>query len=94
MARTTNMKPGRALQRAPRPVLARRGPAIWERIVRYLHEVRAELARVDWPSRKELIGSTLIVLVVLIALALYLGAWDYLFTVGVRELLDPSQRLK
>jgi len=48
MARTTNMKPGRALQRAPRPVLARRGPAIWERIVRYLREVRAELARVDW----------------------------------------------
>ena len=87
MARTTNMKAGRALQRAPRPVLVRRGPAIWERIVRYLHEVRAELARVDWPSRKELTGSTLIVLVVLMALALYLGAWDYLFTVSVKRWL-------
>ncbi len=87
MARTTNMKPGRALQRVARPAAARRGPAIWERIVRYLHDVRAELARVDWPSRKELTGSTLIVLVVLIALALYLGAWDYLFTVSVKRWL-------
>ena len=68
-------------------MLARRGPAIWERIVRYLREVRAELARVDWPSRRELTGSTLIVLVVLIALALYLGAWDYLFTVSVKRWL-------
>ncbi len=41
----------------------------------------------DWPSRKELTGSTLIVLVVLLALALYLGAWDWLFTVTVKSWL-------
>ena len=87
MARTTDAKAGRLVQRVARPAAARRGRAIWERIVRYLHDVRAELARVDWPSRKELTGSTLIVLVVLIALALYLGAWDYLFTVSVKRWL-------
>jgi preprotein translocase subunit SecE len=64
-----------------------RAPAVWERIVRYLREVRTELSRVDWPSRKELTGSSLIVVVVLIVLALYLGALDWAFTLTVRRWL-------
>ncbi len=88
MARTTDAKAGRMLQRVARPAApARHGPAIGERIGRYLRDVSAELRRVDWPSRKELTGSTLIVLVVLLALALYLGAWDWLFTVTVKSWL-------
>jgi len=42
--------------------------------------VWAELKRVDWPSRPELIASTIVVVAVLLAMALYLGAWDALFT--------------
>ncbi|HEY6102818.1 MAG TPA: preprotein translocase subunit SecE [bacterium] len=64
----------------PRAVPARQGPAVIERIRRYLREVRAELARVDWPSRQELIAMTVVVIVVLLAMALYLGAWDLLFS--------------
>ncbi len=86
MARTTDLKAGRPLPRISRPAPARIGAALRERVTRYLREVWAELRRVDWPSRRELIGSTLIVLVVLAALALYLGLWDYLFTVAVRRL--------
>ena len=81
MARLTeanvNQQPART---APRPVGERRFPAIWDRVVRYLREVWAELKRVDWPSRPELIASTIVVVSVLLAMALYLGAWDALFT--------------
>ena len=87
MARTTEAKPGRIVQRAARPLALRQGPAFVQRIVRYLREVRTEMTRVDWPSRKELIGSTLVVVVVLVALSLYLGAWDYLFTFTIRRWL-------
>ncbi len=87
MARISEAKTGRLPQRAVRQAAARRGPVVVERAVRYLREVWAELRRVDWPSRKELTGSTLVVLVVLLALALYLGAWDYLFTVSVKRWL-------
>lgn len=65
---------------ALRPVREPRGPGIRERVVRYAQEVYAELKRVDWPSRPELIASTIVVVVVLLAMALYLGAWDALFT--------------
>ena len=42
--------------------------------------MRAELARVDWPSRQEVIAMTIVVVVVLLAMALYLGGWDLLFS--------------
>jgi len=87
MARTTDAKAGRLVQRPARPAPTRSGLAIFDPITRYIHDVRAELARVDWPSRKELTSSTLIVLVVLAVLSVYLGAWDYLFTVSVRRWL-------
>ncbi len=81
MARLTeanvNRQPARAL---PRAIREPKGPGVWERAVRYLREVWAELKRVDWPSRPELIASTIVVVAVLLAMALYLGAWDALFT--------------
>jgi len=47
---------------------------------RYVREVWAELKRVDWPSRSELVASTIVVVAILALLAAYLGAWDAVFT--------------
>ena len=81
MARLTeenvNQQPTRV---APRPVVGQRGPAIWDRLVRYTREVWAEMKRVDWPSRPELVASTIVVVAVLAVLSAYLGAWDAFFT--------------
>ncbi|MGH2349359.1 MAG: preprotein translocase subunit SecE [bacterium] len=57
----------------------RNGPPIQERVTRYLRDVRGELTRVEWPSRAELIAMTVVVIIVLLAMALYLGAWDAVF---------------
>lgn len=61
-------------------VALRNGPPIQERAGRYFREVRGELTRVEWPSRAELIAMTIVVIIVLLAMALYLGAWDAVFT--------------
>jgi len=81
MARVTNLirKSEKVARPAARPAV-RRGPSVRERATRYLREVRAELNRVTWPSRQELIASTVVVLVVVGVLSAYLGAWDALFT--------------
>lgn len=81
MARITDVKMDRQVARpvGKTAAIARRGPAIWERVVRYLREVRAELTKVDWPSRTELVAATIVVVAVLLIMALYLGAWDTLF---------------
>ena len=47
-------------------------------IFQFLGEVKTELAKVVWPTRKQTIQYTLTVIVFSIVIALILGAFDYL----------------
>ena len=50
----------------------------------FLREVVSELKRVTWPSRRQTISSTGVVLVLVILVAAYLGLVDYLLSGFVR----------
>ena len=76
MARLTDVKADRPVARS---IPARQGPSLVERVTRYFREVLVELRKVDWPSRQELTAMTIVVIVVLMAMAIYLGLWDLLF---------------
>lgn len=97
MARTTDVKVkdvkavSRTATRPARGAAApRRLPAFLERWIAYLREVWVELNRVAWPTRREMVSSTVVVLVVLVVLAIYLGIFDYIFTALVRQWLLPN----
>lgn len=45
----------------------------------YLQETRAELAHVSWPTKKQSIAYTVVVIFLSFAVAFYLGAFDYIF---------------
>jgi preprotein translocase subunit SecE len=49
-------------------------------VVRYFRETRAELGKVSWPTRREALNLTLIVLAVTLTMAAFLGSLDYVFT--------------
>jgi preprotein translocase subunit SecE len=55
-------------------------PAITDKITTFLKEVRLEMKKVNWPSREETIKYTLIVIGVSLAVAIYLGGLDYIFS--------------
>ena len=46
----------------------------------FLKEAKAELMRVNWPTRKQAINYTLIVIGISLAVAFFLGSLDYLFS--------------
>jgi len=50
------------------------------KIVIFLKEVRLEMKKVNWPTRKETTRFTLIVVGVCLAVATYLGGLDFIFT--------------
>lgn len=91
MARSTDVK---AVPRpAPRPAreaVVRRMPAVVERVAGYLREIWVELHRVDWPSRRDLVRMTVVVVVVLLFMAAYLGAFDWAYTILVKRWLLPQ----
>jgi len=46
----------------------------------FLKEVRAELLKVAWPTKEEVIKLTVIVIVVSIGIGMYIGGLDFAFT--------------
>ena len=49
---------------------------MFEKIKQFLKEVRLELTKVTWTTREELIYSTIIVIVVSLVLAVFIGLVD------------------
>ena len=50
-----------------------------DRITQFLKEVRHELSKVSWPTKKQMISYTLIVIGLSLFLALFLGLLDFIF---------------
>jgi preprotein translocase subunit SecE len=58
------------------------------RISKYIRETRGELRKVTWPTREESQRLTAIVLGVTIAMAVFLGLLDFIFSRGVQALVQ------
>ena len=54
-------------------------------IKEYIQETRAELIHVSWPTRKQAIVFTIVVIIISIVTAFFLGAFDYLFQFLLRK---------
>jgi preprotein translocase subunit SecE len=79
-----------ALEAKPKPVAALKkaysqaGPAstappadnFFTRSIQYLREVKIELKKVTWPSRKQTFGTTLVVLVLVMLISVFLSVVD------------------
>jgi preprotein translocase subunit SecE len=55
--------------------------------VEFLTEVRAEVKRVTWPSRREALGGTAVVVVVVLIMAAFLGIVDAILSKIVQSLI-------
>lgn len=52
----------------------------WKKIKQFILEVRAELGKVAWSTRQELMASTLVVIVVTVILGVFIGFIDILLS--------------
>lgn len=58
------------------------------RWVRFLREVRDELAKVVWPSRREVATYTIIVILTVLVVGLFVFCLDLIFSRVIVELFD------
>jgi preprotein translocase subunit SecE len=76
------------------PVATRRDnrPVKSERVTpgEYISEVRAELGRVMWPTRREVINYTIVVVATLIVVTGLVALLDFLFAEGLITLLEAG----
>ncbi|HHC25749.1 MAG TPA: preprotein translocase subunit SecE [Desulfobacterales bacterium] len=58
------------------------------RSLQFLREVKAELKKVTWPSRKQTVGSTAVVIVLVMIISVFLGVVDLCLSSLVRMVLQ------
>ena len=65
------------------------GPAVWwQKTAQFFREVKVELKKVTWPSRKETITSTSVVVVLVLLSSFFLGVVDLGLSRLIREILN------
>jgi len=74
----TKKKPGKAIEN--RPAKAKKRSF---RLFQYFKEVVAELKKLTWPTKNELVSHTGAVFMFLIAMAILIGVLDLVFSQGI-----------
>jgi preprotein translocase subunit SecE len=50
---------------------------MYNKAIQFFKEVRQELAKVAWPNKQELVGSTVVVVILSIILSAFVGVVDF-----------------
>jgi len=69
-------------------VAATKTDTFFNRGIQFLREVKIELKKVTWPSRKQTLGSTAVVIVLVIVISFFLGLVD----LGLSSLIGVALR--
>lgn len=59
-------------------------------IVQYLKDTQGELRHVAWPSQTQTVVYTVLVALISILVAAYLGLFDFVFTNGVKRIVGTT----
>ena len=58
------------------------------KLTEYLKDTKLELSHVIWPTRRQIISYTLIVIVSSVLVAYYLGFFDSIFSKGLEKIIS------
>ena len=68
--------PAKKQSQVSRVVPAKAKTNLFSSTVQFLREVKVELKKVVWPTRKQTLGSTIVVLILVMIISLFLGVVD------------------
>jgi preprotein translocase subunit SecE len=81
-------KPIKKRKAEQKPGVIERTSGMVETVKQFLREVRVELSKVTWPTRRDTIASTSVVLIIVILIAAFLGIVDLGLSKLMRLLLS------
>jgi preprotein translocase subunit SecE len=57
-----------------------------QKIITFFQEVRTELTKVTWPTRTEIVGSTVVTIIVSVILSVFVGIVDFMLNQGIKAI--------
>ena len=86
-----------AEQRSPKPPVGGSNPSwpadklgkheIMNKVAKFITEVKTELKKVSWPTKSELINSTIVVIVAVVIMAIFIGLCDVVLSNAINFIL-------
>lgn len=67
-------------------------PGFFSRLTKWFRELRSELKKVQWPTRKQTVNNTLIVIACVIAVGIFIWVFDALALAIINALLRLTGR--
>ena len=59
----------------------------WGRLTRFLSDVRSEMKKVVWPSRKEVESTTTVVIITVFIFGMFFFLTDFVFNQAIHQIL-------
>ena len=63
-------------------------PGIFARASKWLHELKVELKKVQWPSKKQTINNTAVVIACVIVVGLFIWIFDFIAGGAIKGLIS------
>ena len=63
-------------------------PGIFARASKWLHELKVELKKVQWPTKKQTINNTMIVIACVIVVGIFIWIFDFVATGAIQGLIS------
>ena len=60
---------------------------MFNKLSNYLAETKEEMKHVSWPTRNQTVMFTVLVIVISLVVAAYLGFFDYIFSLGLKSII-------
>jgi len=57
-------------------------------LITYIREAKSELKKVVWPSKRETINHTLLVIGISVGVGIFFAILDYFFTMGFEKIIE------
>ena len=83
-------KPLAAAKKSPtqaKPKVTGPDSSLPQKVMQFLREVKIELKKVTWPTRKQTMGSTIVVIVLVVIISAFLGVVDFGLSSLIRVVL-------
>ena len=74
-------------KKAEKPVKAKK-TSIFARIGKWFHELKSECKKIVWPTRKQTLNSTAVVIASVIIVGVFVWVLDGIFKVGISAILS------
>ena len=66
----------------------------WGKVRKYFRELRSELKKVVWPTPKQVMKNTLIVVACVLVIGVFIWLFDAVANIGIDALINLAQSIK